>query len=369
MRRRQFLPAGRILPAESPSRGPRRLILKVGWIGSPSTHLTSRGRGRYTADMNLARGCAPAQATSPDSFLLGLFFGIASAVAYTVTNIFLRQLAVDCDPIFVSFVKAIPIATVASILVARSDVKGLATLPPRRLIWTLLWTALFTQLAGNVGFQWALGRIGLALTVPLSFGSLILGAALLGRVWLAEPISRRSQIAILLLIASIWVLSFAANDSSTSLDRERQTTASSGLRACAVGVACLSGFGYATANVAIRHSVTNGTSLSTTLLFISMTGVVSLGLLSVVRSRFIAAHTDAGDLLTMFFAGVFNAAAFYSLAKSLQLLPVLQVNLLIASQVATAAVCGIILFGEPGGVAQIGGVALTVAGLLLVKGR
>jgi drug/metabolite transporter (DMT)-like permease len=71
----------------------------------------------------------------------------------------------------------------------------------------------------------------------------------------------------------------------------------------------------------------------------------------------------------MLMAGLFNAAAFYALSKSLQMLPVLQYNLLNASQTAFAAVAGVFFFGEPITVALQLGVALTIAGLVLMQSR
>ena len=65
-----------------------------------------------------------------------------------------------------------------------------------------------TQLVGNVAFQWALGQIDLALTVPLSMGMLLIGSAVLARLGLAGPIPPRSAAAMLLLVCSITVLTW-----------------------------------------------------------------------------------------------------------------------------------------------------------------
>lgn len=153
----------------------------------------------------------PTQPRTSDPLLLGTLYGGASALGYTAANICLRQVALDADPVWVSCIKAVPVATVASCIVASGLWRGLTMFPPPRQIVLLLLSAVFMQLAGNVAFQWALGNIGLAVTVPLSFGCMLLGVAVLGRLWLLEPITPRSALAILVLLASITVLSFAAN--------------------------------------------------------------------------------------------------------------------------------------------------------------
>ena len=68
----------------------------------------------------------------------------------------------------------------------------------------------FAQLGGNGCFQWSLGQVGLALTVPVCSGTMIIAAAILGRVWLKEGVTPRSAIAIVLLITAIAILSFGA---------------------------------------------------------------------------------------------------------------------------------------------------------------
>jgi len=66
----------------------------------------------------------------------------------------------------------------------------------------------------------------------------------------------------------------------------------------------------------------------------------------------------------MFAAGLFNFAAFVALASSLKVLPVVAVNLINASQVAMAALAGVLLFAEPVTATLLAGIVLTVAGLV-----
>ena len=54
--------------------------------------------------------------------------------------------------------------------------------------------------------QWALGIVGLAISIPAIFGAMITGGAVLGHFWLGERVSRRSMAAIGLLLASLVLL-------------------------------------------------------------------------------------------------------------------------------------------------------------------
>ena len=69
-------------------------------------------------------------------------------------------------------------------------------------------------------------------------------------------------------------------------------------------------------------------------------------------------------------AGILNFLAFIALSVALKSLPVIAVNLLNASQVAMAAVAGILLFSEPVTNSLVIGVALTLIGLVaMVSGE
>ena len=69
---------------------------------------------------------------------IGAFLGILSAVAYTAANIFLRHVAIDCEPAWVSFNKAIPATVVGWVLVLMGMSQGRRMMPPRELLRTLI---------------------------------------------------------------------------------------------------------------------------------------------------------------------------------------------------------------------------------------
>ena len=302
-----------------------------------------------------------------DPFIIGLVAGVLSACFYTGANIGLRWVATTCDPTTVAFVKAIPIALAASVMVVANVARGIPAWPSVPWLVRLVLSAIFMQLAGNLAFQWALGQIGLTLTVPLCIGTLLIGSAVLGRIWLVEPITQRSLLAILLLIASIVVLSLVAHESAASVRQLEVDQVSFVLLAGGIGAACLSGVAYALGNVVIRKALAEPMPVATALSIMSLTGVVLLGGLSLRHGTATVTAIGMENLGAMVLAGVFNAVAFYSLARALQLLSVIQVNLICASQVAMSAACGVLFFEEPAGILQLGGIGLTIAGLVTMS--
>jgi drug/metabolite transporter (DMT)-like permease len=298
-----------------------------------------------------------------DPFTVGTASGLASAVIYTAANSFLRA-ASDCDPVWVSAVKAVPTVLLMApwlLILLRG---GHRILPDWRILAMTAAAGLGGQLVGNVSFQWSLGQIGLALTASLNLGGMIVAAAILGRIFLHEPVTPRAAVSMALLLAAIAVLSLGAGDALKSVTSTRATWPQI---AAGVGAGCLSGLAYAILNVVIRYGVVRGMPLPTTLFVVALMGMISLGSLSWLRigSAGMAA-TAADDLTMMLLAGICNALAFLALTKSLQLTSVVYVNALNATQAMLAALAGVLIFQESPSPWLLTGVGLTIGGLLLL---
>jgi len=148
--------------------------------------------------------------------VFGTLCGLFSAVGYTVANACLRAVS-DCDPIWVSAVKALPTLVMVGPWIAWQARRGTKILPELPVLGLLVMGALIGQLIGNVVFQWSLGVVGLALAVPLTLGTIILGGALMGRTLLHEPLTVRMLASVVTLIAAITVLSLGAGDAHRSV--------------------------------------------------------------------------------------------------------------------------------------------------------
>lgn len=307
-----------------------------------------------------------------DPLVFGSMCSIFSSVAYSASNVCLRS-AAGSDPFLVSCVKAVPTMLVAVVLLLLSLSRGTLKFPSPKAFAALTVVGTIAQLGGNGAFQWCLSQVGLALTVPICAGSMIIAATVLARVWLGEGVSPRSAVALAILILSITVLSVGAERAPEIAETSLATP--SPRPAVHVGIvltaACLAGVAYAFLNVLIRKLVTGSFAMPFVLAIVSSVGVVSLGLASIGKIGWEGIEaTPMSAIGVMFIAGSFNAMAFLALTKALQLVSMVQVNAVSASQSALAAIAGVILFREAPTASLLLGVLLTVLGLTLVdRGR
>ena len=238
-------------------------------------------------------------------------------------------------------------------------VRGERVLPPRRTLLILMAAAVAVQLGGNLPVQWALGVVGLAVTMPAIFGTMLAAAAVFSFVFLGERVSRRSIAAILLLIGSVSLLNMGADEAYRSLSRP--------LVLLGVGAGCLAGVMFAALSTTIRFSATARVPVSTIVFVTTLMGVLSLGSLSIWRlGPGGLMDTRPDQWIWMLAAGACNLVAFLAITKGLQLTTVVHANVLNASQVAMGAIAGVRLFNESWNVWLLAGVLLTIVGVILV---
>ncbi len=310
-----------------------------------------------------ASGRPAKQLKAPVSIVAGAGFGLAAAVLYTASNVALRK-SIGLDPFLVSAVKAAPtLMAMGPVLIwMMATQRTIATsyqIVPRLIIVTLI-----SQFVGNAAFQIALSVIGLAVSVPITLGTLIIGGAILGRTMLGEPVRIRSIIAMVTLISAVVVLSLP-NGSSPPVESATHFSMWTGAL-----FAVASGSAYALFGVVVRQSLTSGMSAPAIMFLSGLTGTVSLWAFCMTRMSMADLQViSSTDWSTMIAAGVFNTVAFVALSTALKALPVVAVNLINASQVAMAAIAGVILFAEPITTSLIIGIVLTFVGLAILADR
>ena len=300
---------------------------------------------------------------------LGIAFGILAAICYTGTNIALRGVTRDGELAWAMWVtcwKVLPGALVAWGIIGVRIASGRRALPPRRMILLLLAAGLFTQSGGNLCFQKSLGMCGLALAVPTVFATLILAGAVLGRIVLGEHVTPRSVGAMGLLLLAIALLSLGASAAGASLPPGPPGTPQTLWVLGGIGLAAVAGTFFGVLGVVIRRMARHAVSLPATLALIGTTGALGLGIPAIVQLGPRVLEATAGETALMVTAGVMNGAAFFAMAGSLRRIPVMQVNLINASQAALCAMGGVLLYGEALSWGLAGGTALTIAGLTLL---
>lgn len=299
--------------------------------------------------------------------LLGAAFCASAALLYALTNICLRRLAIDTDPMWSICVKETVSTVIVGPLLIYFGLRGMRLIPDRRLLVRILLVGLITQLAGNVPVLWALGVVGLAITIPVVVGVTLVASALLGHVFLGERVDGRSASAVGVLIVAVVLLSLGAGQTNQAVAGQTGARIGPAWVCLAVGAACMAGCAFALLSIMIRTSVTRSVPPSVVVFLITGMGLVCLGPLSLwhLGLEGILA-TRAADLQTMLLAGVLNLAAFASITKGLQLTTIVHANVLSASQTALAAITGLLIFREPPNPAMLLGVTLTVAGIILI---
>ena len=289
----------------------------------------------------------------------GVGCGLIAALGYSAANVCLRA-AAGVDPIWVSAVKSTPVLAASGALLCRNFAVGRLNPLPRSMVLELCAAGLIGHLAGNVGFQWALGVIGVALDVPITMGMIIASGAVMGRCFLGEHVTPRGTLSIVLLIAAIGLLSLGGEAAAPG--------AAWSLVAAGVAAACLAGVAYAYLGIAIRRSRVGGAPLGVPLFLVSAMGAVSLFPLSALRLGWTGmAATTVAEWQYMLGAGFFNAVAFFALTHAFKVLNVVAVNALNSAQIAMCALAGVWLFDEPATPWLGLGCALTLTGLFLME--
>jgi drug/metabolite transporter (DMT)-like permease len=298
-----------------------------------------------------------------------------AAVCYTIGSICMRQVsALGCDPSWAVCVKeSITVLVIGPCLIYRA-VRGLRVFPPLKILFILILAGLVDQLLGNLGWQWAVGIVGLAVTVPAAFGVMITGSAIFGRFILGERVTPRSMVAIGLLLVSLILLSLGAESAGEVMAKSSHASiadpgpaSATLLVAEAVVVAGVAGAAFALLSIAIRHTMNAATQQSTLMFIITGIGVITLGPISIHRQGLEGLMSTTGEQLAwMVAAGFFNLLGFIGFTKGLHLTTVVRANVLSASQVAMAAVAGILLFQESPNLWLLLGVALTLSGIFLI---
>jgi drug/metabolite transporter (DMT)-like permease len=299
--------------------------------------------------------------------VLGTACCVVAALGYTAANICLRKLAqLDADEMWVTCMKEVVTVSVIGPWLLAQAFRGHRPVPAPRVLLNLVVVGLAVQLLGNLSLQWAYGVVGIAISIPVVFGVMLTASALMGFLFLREPVSIRSTVAIALLIAAIVVLRLGADDVNQAITVVRETAGGSADTRLGVAAACLAGAMFATLAVVLRHVTATGVPVTSIVFVVTGMGVLSMGSLSLWRlgwSRLAA--TPPEHLAWMLAAGGFNLIAFLAITKGLQLTTVVRASLLNASQVSLGAIAGIVLFDEPLTRWLVLGVALTIMGMML----
>ncbi|GAB6164591.1 DMT family transporter [Thermostilla marina] len=286
-----------------------------------------------------------------------------SALGYATANLLLRVLVgpeSQTHPFWVIGVKeSVTVVLVGPVLIYQLARRKIP-IPTRQTLVTIGITGLLTQLVGNIGFLWAMSKIGVAIVTPLTQAACLIGSALLGYFILKERVSLRSAVAIVILIAGIVTLYWGAD---TGLEG---VNAPPVIILAAVLIAVAAGAAYSTLVVAIRGNVTGDASPVVVIVLVTLIGSLILTPLAAWTTGLEGFRAITGPHWgLMLGAGFLNCTAFIALTFGLKWTSVVRANIITTAQIVIAAMAGWLFFGEAITAAAVVGVVLTLSGMIL----
>ena len=299
--------------------------------------------------------------------MFGMIYCIAAALLYTAANVTLRMLVIGGDAFQMVAIRESMTPLLIGPWLVVCACRGDRVMPRGRILLLLILAGLATELVGNIAVFWALAIVGLAVEIPLVVGVTVLSATLMGRVFLGERVPPRSLLALAVLLVSIVLLNLGAGNANAAIAAHAPVAKGLFWVALAVSATCAAGVAFGLLSLSIRVAVTHGISPAATVVAITIFGPLTLGPICVYRSGLQHCLALSGpDFGLTVLTGIFNTAAFFCLSKGLQWTTIVHANVVNASQIAMAAVAGVLLFAEPLGGALIAGVVLTILGAVLI---
>ncbi len=303
-----------------------------------------------------------------DHLVLGTLFCLASACAYSLTQAVLRSLSVHCDGILVLFVKETVTVLLVGPWIIQAGFRDRSVFPRGKTFWILVGVSLGVQWIANLVMLWALGVIGLAVTVPIMLGTNLTSSAVFGWMFLKENVTKRTVAVMVLIVCAIAILSIGGAQVRGELSEIDLAGRSLFRVLLAVLGTCLAGVIFGLFAVTIRVNVRETVPPFVLVSFVTGVGTVTFGPACLLWLGIGAMReVPLADYRMMLLAGLTNFVGFVMITKGLQMTPVVRANVINASQTAFAAILGFLIFNEPPTPTIITGVALTALGMILIS--
>lgn len=292
-------------------------------------------------------------------------WALLAAASYTVVNITLRAAAPEIDPVLGAFLRQVPVAVIAWLVVLRSGAvefrPGHPAFLGRDLVWVLLASGAVSLVLGNIAYQLALVTAGLGVSVSGIQAGSVLGGLVLSAVSLREPPTRQQTLGAAIILAGLAAIGVAQAGGLLDL--------------WYLGLLFAVGAGscYAASNALTRVVQKRRPLLFVTLAGSSVGGLVPLA--AIIALREIAApgvvfgSLAPATVAVVLAAGLANALALASLALAVRYTTVASTNVVSAAAIVFSFVGSVLIFGEVGTPPMVVGVLLVIAGLLVAQLR
>lgn len=297
--------------------------------------------------------------------LFGMACGLLAALCYGSSNVCQRFIAAERADvswaIFVCMFKLLPLLMmgIAGMLWAKSQGRPIKT--TRRIMITMFFAGLVMQWPGNILIQLGMSYCGLAVSVPLCFAFILISGSLFGKWILGEGISKRSILSQGVLVIATGLLAIGAPQ---AVDSVAGTTSTASI-AFGITVTIISGIAFGYVAVPMREAVKDNGSVSASMAMMAAAGVLSCA----VVSCFTMTPQALADISSISWSailgqGVLTGVAYIFISLAFANLSVIQANVVNASQIALAALGGVLVFHEPATIWLQLGTVLNILGLV-----
>lgn len=297
----------------------------------------------------------------------GFRYGLLSALFYSLSAIFVRQLTELHSPYALSICLRESFAAFTALpFIIIGLCKG--TIPSNQWrFWGLLFlVSSVMQILGNMTYFWLFDTAGIAVALACIWTGGLITAQLYDYFGLKEKFSFRTFIGLIIILGAVCFIGFGLGQTP---GRQGTLCVEGARMACMVILGgLLVGVTNSSAMAAVRFAHKNAVPFWVPVLLVPGSGAVVLGIWSLMEHG--CAVTTVLTSEQMFYialSGLANLAAFLLLVKGLFGSGLALMNLMNASQVAFGAVAGIFWFSEPSNVYLITGIILTVIAVLTAK--
>ncbi|KAB1653648.1 DMT family transporter, partial [Pseudoclavibacter chungangensis] len=207
--------------------------------------------------------------------LIGIGLGLVSSISYATVNALLRSVAGEVDPFTGALIRQLPLVGALALLALVLRPRAMRPRAPEfigpKLALTLLAGGVVSLFVGNALLFWALDWVGLGIATAAYLGGLLLGSALIGRVFLGERPARGELVGIAFIVVGLVVTAVSAQGAAG-----RGDGAGPGIAVLGFVFAVVTGVCYATSNSLARVSQQVPGRFVVTLSLITLGGVLGL---------------------------------------------------------------------------------------------
>jgi len=312
----------------------------------------------------------PVPENTAKSLRMGILFCLIGTLLYSCSNICYKELAVqEVDMRWVLCMKELVCVVCVTPAILFWAVRRQYVWPSWQWIVFLLIGGFVCEFVGARLHLWAIGTIGLIVSLPLLQASNIVCSAGIGHSFLGERVSGRCKLAMGVMLAAICCLFFGPAPSDA--EQSSQQIAGNTLLLGGIG-AIVAGVAYSVYIVFLRRS-SNSRQVPISFIAVEITGIGVV----IFGFEFIRDHSYQISALwsdipaqvwwLVIVAGLFNMIGFLFQITGIRYTLVARAQMISVAQIVVGTLFGVFFYNESTNAMIWLGVSLTVLGIVIVS--